>query len=785
MPSLHYRYTLILISALAVPAVSCKKDLKLEENDQPPKVTLVENQKLLTGNVVTPMGVQKEGLRVFTNAGDYPITKNGAFNAALYEFPTTVAFVEDRNGVVLFAGVIREGNFELNVETTTRSLLELMPVMGMIEESARKGAVDELTKSPRYAALLLSVEAAIKAGKSPMAEDDVAIRLNELLSQTILPVSPTAHRPIMGVKDVPEVDYLVEPRIEYQESKLVISNDGLTSATWGISVSVDGEPIGEPIGLRGNLVRGSSLLDIVDWINSGDPSIIKKSPPVEIAVAPDKKYQLHFGAPFTIGQNRSSASNTAFGYLIWDGFSMIFNGFGLPLKSDAYKCLKELLDNLSGSLLLAVEGRGAPADESFFANYLFSQFGKYGIDITGCALDYTEKKGEFAHYFKRITRFLDIYAKLHTAFAFGKLVGDSYLLNDIQICRQVTQGDLFPCYTLVKDPALESRMITANQQVEVSVRLQTDFPIADNSVFPQGVTVNWTVKEGGGRFVQSTSTADQIGIARASFVPGSASQQSVAASVLKKDGGVLQEVIYKFSVVEEIPFDYEVVFVEGGTFDYGFQPGLEYNRNVYPGFSLSSFSIGKFEVTEEQWKNVMGYLPKEGQAYYKYCPKCAVENVSWDEVQVFIRKLGGKYRLPTGAEWEYAAKGGNKSKGYAYSGSNNLYDVAWVVGSYPPEEVGGKAPNELGIYDMAGGVMEWCSDKYVDDYYWKQGVPPKDWGGPTFGGERTARLTRGGYDGVRNPIIINDLNTTHMVTHLYNLRPDSRFGGFRLVSVHW
>ena len=129
--------------------------------------------------------------------------------------------------------------------------------------------------------------------------------------------------------------------------------------------------------------------------------------------------------------------------------------------------------------------------------------------------------------------------------------------------------------------------------------------------------------------------------------------------------------------------------------------------------TLSGYYIGKYEVTQELWKAVMGSNP----SYFKG-DNLPVENVSWNDVQEFLRKLnamtGKSYRLPTEAEWEFAARGGNSSSGYKYSGSNSIGSVAWYwenSGSRT-HAVGTKSPNELGIYDMSGNVWEWCQDWY-------------------------------------------------------------------------
>lgn len=211
---------------------------------------------------------------------------------------------------------------------------------------------------------------------------------------------------------------------------------------------------------------------------------------------------------------------------------------------------------------------------------------------------------------------------------------------------------------------------------------------------------------------------------------------------------------------------FTMVFVDGGTFTMGAaasdKQAWDWEKPAHKA-TVSSYYIGQTEVTQELWQAVMGYNPssfngKQNVNYGSYHSDIdygidlqrPVESVSWDDCQKFIVKLnqltGKNFRLPTEAEWEFAARGGNKSRGYKYSGSNNIGDVAWYycnsgnkrLTDYDIEQfvsnqayynkinkrfisnrcrthaVAAKAPNELAIYDMTGNVWEWCQDNWYN-----------------------------------------------------------------------
>ena len=186
----------------------------------------------------------------------------------------------------------------------------------------------------------------------------------------------------------------------------------------------------------------------------------------------------------------------------------------------------------------------------------------------------------------------------------------------------------------------------------------------------------------------------------------------------------------------------DMIRVEAGTFTMGATTEMkdpwDDEKPTHQVTLTNDYYIGKYEVTQALWKAVMGKNPSNFKG-----DNLPVEEVSWNDCQKFISKLnsitGKTFRLPTEAEWEYAARGGKKSRGYQYSGSNNLSDVAWYTDNSGSKThtVGSKQANELGIYDMSGNVYEWCQD-------WKGSYSSSSQVNPTGDNSGSIRVFRGG-----------------------------------------
>lgn len=189
--------------------------------------------------------------------------------------------------------------------------------------------------------------------------------------------------------------------------------------------------------------------------------------------------------------------------------------------------------------------------------------------------------------------------------------------------------------------------------------------------------------------------------------------------------------------------DAQMVRVEGGAFSMGCPwsegENCEDDERPVQKITLAGFAIAKVEVTQRLWQSLMDNNP----SYFPSCPECPVEQVSFEDVKLFIERLnhlsGKSYRLPTEGEWEFAARGGSKSNSSKFSGSNEVNQIGWFWdnSSNATHPVAQKLPNELGLFDMSGNVWEWCQD-------WYAAYTSKPLSNPTGPSSGNYRVIRGG-----------------------------------------
>ncbi len=222
-----------------------------------------------------------------------------------------------------------------------------------------------------------------------------------------------------------------------------------------------------------------------------------------------------------------------------------------------------------------------------------------------------------------------------------------------------------------------------------------------------------------------------------------------------------------------------MVRIEGGVLKMGVaveggQGATDDNTPLHE-VKLSPYYICKYEVTEEEWQLVMGDNPSDKSNGMMVSSSCPVDNISWMDCQEFVKKLtqltGIPFRLPTEAEWEFAARGGEEDPSVQYAGKSEIEDCGWYVGnsSRIKHPVGTKGANSYGLYDMTGNVREWVKDFYEKDYYSRS--PEQDPQGPSKGDRH---VVRGGS--------FNNQDDACAVTYRSYAAPDSKnkFTGLRL-----
>ena len=301
--------------------------------------------------------------------------------------------------------------------------------------------------------------------------------------------------------------------------------------------------------------------------------------------------------------------------------------------------------------------------------------------------------------------------------------------------------------------------------LKIAIELQVELLAIVNIIkIPSGYILSLNIRN---------AIEDTVVLARSETCGGCDEIQVI--KILKKMAGAKPASLEQKPKVSETPVD-GMVFIKSGCFQMGdtFGDG-DNDENPVHEVCVNDFYMGEHEVTQKEWKEVMGNNPSG----FKDCGgDCPVESVSWNDVQQYIRKLndktGMKYRLPTEAEWEYAARGGGRKEKYAGTNKkSDLGDYAWYEDNSgrKTHPVKAKQPNSLGPYDMSGNVWEWVSDWYDKNYY--RNSPKDNPIGPASG---KYKVLRGGSWG-SGPLYLR-------ATSRARSKPDERYNGdgFRIAQ---
>ena len=347
--------------------------------------------------------------------------------------------------------------------------------------------------------------------------------------------------------------------------------------------------------------------------------------------------------------------------------------------------------------------------------------GLQGVQFEGSIVGNVENKtGEYWVYMPQGNRMLKVkhanYAPVMVTFAdYGVEKLESNRTYELVVTASGgVQAEQKQKLTIRYTPS-SATVLVDNKMVKGSNGVaQTTLPVGQHSyiVFCNG----YESEEGTVKLKASAPSNIQITLSK----EATATQQSVVSQPIVAQQPVVQTPVTNsdnITIPVKDGISIDMVRVEAGTFTMGATPEMENpSEDEKPPHQVTltnNYYIGKYEVTQALWQAVMGNNPSRFKG-----DNLPVECVSWNDCQEFLSKLnsvtGKKFRLPTEAEWEYAARGGKKSRGCQYSGSNNLSDVAWYTDNSGSKThiVGSKQANELGIYDMTGNVLEWCKDRY-------------------------------------------------------------------------
>lgn len=544
-------YILLLLGTIILGLASqCKKDND-HVGDNVDKAIPAEGQRLVSGHIALPGGLEPTTLKVVSITGSYGVQADGSYETLVNGYEKQGLFVENQRGDILLSAIPALGDGAINAHSTAKSIIAFMPLFAHTDIEALKLVTSELEKTSAFAALVEAIQQSFEGGMVPMQNTGVHEALQSLLAgeasrgQQISKVATTV--------PIPEVNHQVMPKMRFDSGVLTIENSEHTTAAWGVEVwDSQGEGVTGNLILPGNAVRFPSLGSVWAAINGNmEDAVFTRGEPLEIPFSVDGQYRIKFVSPSSKDVNYSLTIEAIY-YNIATSIDMIFKAFGLK---DVHVTMAKLFEPGCANELMATTTQtihNVMAREQLTSRFLLDQAGNL---IAGSAKAMVEcadlfndfpgsNKTKFQKYLTSLSQFINVYSKLEASFVLGRLLGDMYMLDDFDLCRQLAGGKMVPCFTIQRPVDFLDISMVAGGSIDLSVFLSANHPEAKASFNPAGVRILWQVAKGTGTLTADYSEAGENGFASMTFTAGPEDKQEVWAYVTGGGGEILQGVVF-------------------------------------------------------------------------------------------------------------------------------------------------------------------------------------------------------------------------------------------------
>jgi hypothetical protein len=591
-------FILFTILSLAI-VLGCKKDdesLTMNEDPQTENNVLIETEI----DVILPDELKNESINI--SISNEELEPNGnlsvEFSSEIKEF----VFVTNKQNEILLASPLKSGKTEVTSTTMAETFISMLPWSGYLSNTQLKNVIAEIKGYDEFNQLVSQIEQDVKQNESSL-NDEICITLINQINQKIFSNQANKSQKTTKSARIPDVDFLVEPKLSYSNNKMTIRNDGQTTATWGVQfLNSDGNPVSDYLMLKGNEASLPDLSSIWNFFVNEEPiNLIKESAPIVYDITSGAKYSIDFKSPTssTILEGKL-ATNTAL-YNVYYNYSVFLDAFGIKLPemptlnpSDFLNlkgCTKDLFSTTFDKSIEALSKD--ELDDDFIIESVKSIFNESTDAIANC----TEIGGKISNsnYVKHISKFLDVYSKVEGAFKIGKFIGDMAVLSDINICRHFIQDNMYSCFDLEKNTSsnVETEVYCPETEVELSIKTVLEEIFPNENTYPIGLEITWEYEDQNNENTTSKSTVNSQGTSSFIYTTNEKENQKVVAKIKTDD-------LVSFSIEFDLKVDREKIECIENPF-IGNWTAVSFNGGNSMGELQKSGFISECNVYTEQW----------------------------------------------------------------------------------------------------------------------------------------------------------------------------------------